>query len=223
MLTFTRAGRTTLYVEDQSESGATTNFGTLGFLLPEKTPHLPAQLTLEDSWYWKHQTLGAGWYIFIDQGQTFPDSGTEAQLLDQFIAELRKRLPGVAPKQSSGFAWIVGYVRQPADMSLVRLDLQGTGNKNSGLNPATPTYEQTFTFQQFNITVNRQTEVRLNPDSSGFEILSTLAKPMVHVHVPVAPHVYRAATSVAIPLEGEFRGSLQFTLEPLLPVRFRLA
>ncbi|HEX5164038.1 MAG TPA: hypothetical protein VFV93_01480, partial [Thermomicrobiales bacterium] len=217
MLTFTRAGQSTLYVEDPIDPAS---FGILGFLLPENTPHLPTQLTIEESWYWKNNTLGAGWYIFIAPGVAFPNPKSESQLLSQFVTEMRKSLPSVPAQQSSGFAWVVGDPQQPTAMSVVRLDMVGTGNRNSGNNPSTSRYDQTFTFKQFVITVAEKTEVQIKSDFSGFEILSTLNEPTVHMHIPVAPYVYRPATTVTVPFSGEGRGALQFTLEPLLPTQF---
>lgn len=84
---------------------------------------------------------------------------------------------------------------------------------------ATPSYQQTYFFQQFSVVVSRFTTVQLKPDGAGIEIVSFLHQPTVQVNVPVAPHIYRVASSLTIPFTGEFRGSLQFQIEPLLPVQ----
>jgi hypothetical protein len=149
VLTFTRAGRTSLFIEDPADS---TGFGRLGFLLPDGTAHLPTQLTIEDAWFWKNDTLGAGWFIFLADGMSFPDPVRESRLLDVFLASLRARLPRGTTTLSSGFVWVAGDTRTPLTMSVVRLDVIGVRGRRQ--NATTVRSTQTFSFQQFQVTIN---------------------------------------------------------------------
>jgi len=215
VLTFSRAGQTTLYVEDPIDP---EGHGSLGFLLPRNIPHLPAQMTIEDAWYFRNNTLGAGWFIFTPPGQTFPTGSP--QLLDLFISELRTRLPGVPTAPTSGIVWVSGRLQDPAGMTVTRIDAIGAGSRNSGRNAVLPNYEQTYTFRQFTLTVAARAEVRFRPDFTGFEILSSASAPTVRMHIPVPPYTYLPVTDVSVDFSGELRGGLRFALESLTTDRF---
>jgi hypothetical protein len=108
-------------------------------------PHLPTQLTIEDAWFWKNDTLGAGWFIFLADGMSFPDPVRESRLLDVFLASLRARLPRGTTTLSSGFVWVAGDTRTPLTMSVVRLDVIGVRGRRQ--NATTVRSTQTFSFQ----------------------------------------------------------------------------
>ena len=215
MLTFSRAGRTSFFIEDPIQSG---NFGGLGFLLPDGTQHIPKQMTLQEAWHWQNSTLGSGWFIFTPPGTSFPDPIRETLLIDQFVSALRTRLPRGSSSPVSGFAWLTGDPRVPSSISLMRLDVVGTNNSRT--NAKTIGSNQSYFYEQFEVLINGNTEIRALSGYTGFEILSPLNRPTIQVRIPVTPFGYRLNSSLTIPFEGPGRGSMQFALEPLPASRF---
>lgn len=214
MLTLTRVGQTPLFAETPIDPA---NHGSIGFLVPDRTPHIPAQLTIRDVWSWGINSRGAGWCLFTPPGQPIPTDQAGASAL---IAELRRRLPSSSTSSNVGFVWLDGDLRQPASLTVQRLDLLAANPQRRQPNPITPSYEQTYTFKQFTVAVPGGSEAVLKPDASGFEIITKPRSATVQLRIPVAPRSYAAATSVFVPFNGELRGSLQFTLEPLATDKF---
>lgn len=214
VLTLTRVGQTPLFAEQPVDP---TSHGSVGFLVPDRTPHIPSQLTIQDVWRWGINSSGAGWCLFTAPGQSIPTDTAGATAL---IRELRTRLPSSATKANVGFVWLDGNLRQPATLVVQRLDLLAANPSRRQPNPITPAYEQKFTFKQFTIAVAGGSEVQVKSDWSGVEILLKPRATAVELRIPVAPQRYAAVSTAFIPFGGELRGAMQFTLEPLTTAKF---
>ncbi|MCO5177219.1 MAG: hypothetical protein M9890_09650 [Thermomicrobiales bacterium] len=214
MFTLTRVGQTSIYAETSLNDA---NHGSMGFFVPGNVPHLPTQLSASDIWNFGISSSGAGWCLFTPKGQGIP---TDTATANALASMLRGKLPTSSPQTTVGFVWLDGDMRQPATLTVQYLALLQPNTRRGQPNPYTPAYPQTLTFKQFSIVIQGGTEVKLKAGAAGFDILHGARAKSFNLRLPIAPQQYTAATTGSVQFEGELRGSLQFTLEPMLADKF---
>ena len=214
MFTLTRVGQTSIYAETSLNDA---NHGSMGFFVPGNVPHLPAQLSADDIWNFGINSRGAGWCLFTPKGQGIP---TDTATANALASMLRGKLPTSSPLPTVGFVWLDGDMRQPASLTVQFLALLQADSRRGKPNPYTPAYTQTLKFKQFSIEILGGTQVKLQSRAAGFDILHNARSKAFSLKLPIAPQQYTAASNASVKFEGELRGSVQFTLEPMLADKF---
>lgn len=150
MLRFSRLGSTTLYMSSASgDPGG--DHGQLFFILPKSTPRPSSSMTVSQTWAFQHSTLGAGYYLFLEAGQTLPTGNARA--VSAFADRIHALIPRVVRGQHVSLGWVTGDPSNPASLGLQTLDFVRVPS-GRGYNVVTKSLPQKLFFQQIELTIN---------------------------------------------------------------------
>lgn len=227
MLRFRRLWRSSLYQGEATDPGsAGPNHGQMLFVLPSGTPILSGSLSLEEAWNFRHPSLGAGYFLFLQSSPPL-DVGNEAEV-DAFQRRVQSLLPRVVRNQHASLGWVTGNPADPASLQIQTLNIVQVDEGASSVR-RTQNIPQAIRFQQIELMILPATPFGISSDQSSFVLQNTdyMAPPGADPHVtqPTNKRIYfrgaaaynvdKVGETVTIPVWGADAGSLQFDLNDL--------
>ncbi len=231
VLRFSRLANTTLY--SSAASGVPGgDHGHLYFILPKSTPQPATSLTLDQTWTFQHTSLGAGYYLFLEEGQSLQTN--DVNKVRAFADRVHALVPRVVSGQHASLGWVTGDPNTPASVRLQTLDFVRVASGRS-FSVVSKNLPQTIRFQQYEIMVSPATPFARASGETGFTLSNAGASAppsrgsrtptptgsKIYLSGASAQPVDKIGDSVFFPLSGPERGSMQFTLNGLSDAEFQ--